>query len=130
MNYDIDYFIKHFEPIKEEKWCIGDIDNGQGQYCTMGHLGAIHGRYKNEKVLALSRLLRSHFPDHPADIIFSASDIWDTIVPYINDIEHEGTPKSRILDYLYQIKDAENAVSLVNEIIKNRETNSQLLLTH
>lgn len=37
MIYDVDFFIKKFEAIPEEKWCRGDRQNDKGQRCAHGH---------------------------------------------------------------------------------------------
>lgn len=38
MNYDIDYFIRKFEAIPEERWCTGQLHKGN-QSCALGHCG-------------------------------------------------------------------------------------------
>lgn len=89
MNYDIDYFIRKFEAIPEEKWCTNQFHNGN-QSCALGHCGLNNG----------------------GDWTDEASVLWYTILPdgvtKINDGDHseyaQDTPKQRILAALQDAK--------------------------
>lgn len=59
-------FIKKFEAIPEERWCLDTVDNGRGAHCAIGHL---NGRFFNgnkwdsEEANQLSNLI-----EHPVGI--------------------------------------------------------------
>ena len=91
-QYTVDYFIKKFEAIPEDKWttrtyCLYD------KRCAMGHCGV--STYKNDgkEADALRRIVVIHF---------------GTTVSLINDGDipayQQPTPKQRILAALYDIK--------------------------
>lgn len=39
MKYDVDYFIKKFSAIPDDKWCTNVTTNDIGQHCAYGHCG-------------------------------------------------------------------------------------------
>lgn len=93
-KYDIEYFITKYESTAEEEWCSGQLRNGAGQMCALGHcgvttqdLGIYMGQYVfTEEGLAL------------VEIFGSADEVWKC-----ND--GMGSPRQHILDALYRFKE-------------------------
>lgn len=90
-NYDVDYFIKKFEAIPEERWCTGYYHKeDRTKFCALGHCGRFVSDADSIESLALRRVF------HPA------------VVSIINDNGNirysQATPKQRILAALYDIK--------------------------
>lgn len=87
MKYDVDYFIKKFEAIPDEKWCINEIDNGRGQRCALGHTWGLFGETKETEALC---------------------NVMNWRVSFINNGEShdykQSTPRARILAALNDIK--------------------------
>lgn len=94
-KYDVDYFIKKFEAIPDDKWTIKTYKDGK-KCCALGHCGVKGFKY-TEEAEKLSKLFTEN----------------GLIVIYVNDnvyyeYSHLGdTPKERILVALYNIKGAE-----------------------
>lgn len=38
-KYTVDYFIGKFKKIPTNKWCAGEINDGKGRKCALGHCG-------------------------------------------------------------------------------------------
>lgn len=89
-----DFFIQKFEAIPEEKWCVGDYFNEQGQYCALGFTMKKSGGSANES-FCLSEL----FGVHGALSVTHVNDGKDVRYP-------QATPKQRILAALGDIKNA------------------------
>jgi hypothetical protein len=91
-KYNVDYFIEKFEAIPAKHWTTYQYDNGKGQYCALGHCGAISGRTTNE-----SRAL---------------VEIMNRGVVNINDNPSKlgRTPRTRILAVLRRIKAGKSVV--------------------
>lgn len=95
MKYTVDYFINKFKKIPENKWCTITYDNGNGQYCALGHCGA------------------NYNSDFDCDFSEEASELQNLFfnelkldVATVNDSTKmkEKTPKKRILAMLKKIK--------------------------
>lgn len=84
MKYTVDYFIKKFEAIPEELWCVNAFHAGN-KSCALGHCMDV----SNNAAACLSKILNYN-------------------VGQINDGEANGyqqpTPKQRILAALHDIK--------------------------
>lgn len=95
MNYDVNYFIKKFEAIPEDEWCVGHFINpdNQKQRCVIGHCGGSEKCTTIEE-MSLSKLLGRG----------ETFDINDDNNPNY----HQPTPKQRILAALYDIKNKTN----------------------
>lgn len=39
MKYTIDYFIKKFKAIPNDRWCQGSYTHPDGSHCALGHCG-------------------------------------------------------------------------------------------
>lgn len=98
-TYNVDYFIKKFQAIDDDKWLIGSIGK-DGKHCAAGHCGlrAINGYIETIESMALLSLF-THITDH--NLYRPVLDINDGINPYYN---HHSSPKQRILAALYDIK--------------------------
>ena len=88
--YDVDYFIRKFEGIPEEFWCVGDYSD-HGKHCAYGHCGMHHG--KNEENSALEKV----FQCKEGLNIVNINDGGDCQYKQLH-------PKQRILAALYDIK--------------------------
>ncbi len=87
-NYDVDYFIKKFEAIPDERWTVGQY-HLKGACCALGHCGALDGS-PSEEADALDSLL------HGCTV---------TINDNIDGKLMERTPAARILAALRRVKE-------------------------
>lgn len=87
--YTVDYFIRKFEAIPEERWCVYVTDDGNGRHCAYGH--CLH----NDAVTPESMALIELFPlnENAAVINNGHSPRYP-----------QPTPKQRILAALHDIK--------------------------
>lgn len=96
-QYDVDYFIRKFEAIPDERWCEYDVDVEGAQHCVLGHCGVRcrdDGHYTETRISkALERLCQSQLGEAPDYI----NDGCDPRYP-------QPTPKQRILAALADIK--------------------------
>lgn len=94
MKYDVDYFIKKFEAIPEDKWCIIDFLKENGQMCALGHCGV---REVNNDVI---------LPEEATNLIslFGGDIIHVTSVNDCYGFNNFKTPKHAILAKLNDIK--------------------------
>jgi hypothetical protein len=58
-EYDVDFFIRKFEAIPDEKWCVGNYVRPDGRRCAYGHCGASSGHEiaDNKECRALGQIL-------------------------------------------------------------------------
>lgn len=95
MKYTIDYFIKKFEAIPEEKWTVGQYSDNENNHCALGHCGArgfdIVTTTETEESIALRKLFERYGQ--------RVADVNDNYTLF------RSTPKSRILDALYEFRD-------------------------
>lgn len=105
-TYDVDYFIKNFEAIPEDKWFIGNFNSpDNSKSCALGHCGI-----RGEKVNSLLSLFTAN--NLNVAIVNDGS-----ISPFVffdkeglckaknsKKYFHLPTPKQRILAALYDIK--------------------------
>jgi hypothetical protein len=95
--YDVDYFIKKFEAIPEEKWCEGEFKDRFGACCVFGHCGLRDYLFIKDVQEAVE--LNSMFDSSP----YSALGVTG-----INDGNHpdyqQPTAKQRILAALNDLK--------------------------
>ena len=134
------YFINKFEAIPEEKWCVGDFLNEEGQSCANGHCGMRNGwEYLNEETQALQKVFSvlevrmlcggEVVEDESMDDL---GDFWYSrkaarinnghIVGYQQD-----TPKQRILAALRDIQaleGTEGAIKLTKQILEDGNRNN------
>lgn len=99
MNYTLDYFIKKFTKIPENKWITGMCERGD-KHCVLGHCGAKSLTKLPEEALALIELI----PCCPEDKRNSYCGDYQGVV-IINDglgdpDKKNTTPKQRILKKL------------------------------
>lgn len=92
MNYDVDYFIKKFEAIPEDNWCVGDYKKyAKEQYCAYGHCGMHKG--ENKETTALGKIFEFGCQMNIIEINDGGDNRYK---------QHH--PKQRILAALYDIK--------------------------
>lgn len=95
MEYTVDYFIKKFEAIPDNRWCVGELMNKAGQCCAYGHCGMREYDTEAPEADALMKVERK-LPSEP------------TCFASINNGEHpayqQETPRLRILAALRDIK--------------------------
>lgn len=105
-EYNVDYFIKKFEAIPEEKWTILVLIDNAGRSCALGHCGVLptnSGPYYNTEGYSLRDLLEKH-------------DVYVMAVNDGNDKNYQQpTPKQRILAALYDIKAMQEKQNPVTE---------------
>jgi len=89
--YDVNYFIKKFEAIPEDKWTTGRFALG-GQCCALGHCGE-RLRAETEESRALDRVVGEH-----GFVVITINDGSDLRF-------NQPTPKKRILAVLQYVKD-------------------------
>jgi hypothetical protein len=94
MEYTIDYFIKKFEAIPEEKWTVKQYTDSENAHCALGHCGARGYDIVTTIETEESKELRYLFLRNGMN------------VAHVNDNEtfFRSTPKSRILKALYDFK--------------------------
>ncbi len=130
-NYDVNYFIKKFEAIPEDKWCTGACNkiiktvkrkkvllifnkeeiNTIDTYCAIGHCGARNGKSitSNKEVYALL-----HLKNHLSIGCFPVTEINDRYYPQYK----QATPKQRVLAALYDVKKYQESLIQPKETIK------------
>jgi len=96
MNYDVDYFIRKFEAIPEDKWCDDGSFRKDGKACAYGHCKG-DGAASPEGS-ALGNIWDAFSPHYD----------YDGGIAYINDGKNDKyqqpTPKQRVLAALYDVK--------------------------
>lgn len=96
-KYTLNYFIKYFKSIPEDKWCIGEFINDQGQKCAYGHLG-----------LGVTQFYHNPTPRAKAlmDICFEAGRSSIAVATANNAYASElgDTPKKRVIAFLQSLK--------------------------
>lgn len=99
MEYNVDYFIKKFEAIPEEKWCV-EKPQDNGRSCAIGHCGVNDYVYSEcvEARVLLALFHHGHFRGF--EPVWTINDGHDYRY-------NQATPKQRILAALYDIKKAE-----------------------
>lgn len=50
-EYTPQYYIDKFVKTRSTDWCKGEFDNGNGQYCALGHCGYRIGQIKGRTTL-------------------------------------------------------------------------------
>ena len=113
--FTVEYFIKKFEAIPEEKWCMGRITDDQGRHCAMGH--CLEKGTVSEELLALGRIFNSI-----VDSSNHNAEIWEVNDGFYLYKELGDTPKQRILNALYEVKnqeDSKEAVKFVQSILNS-----------
>jgi len=110
-NYTVDYFIKKFEAIPEDKWCEGAWSNSKGANCANGHCGIeANGLLKTNQSINLKKVFSPIVIHGETGILLTDSSNYDFSFKalYINDNStkeyQQPTPKQRILAALYDIK--------------------------
>lgn len=104
-QYNVDYFIKKFEEIPEEKWIAGSFSGMNGTHCALGHCyNNGEGYTQSPEGSALIRIL-----NYPAQINDGLRSEYQ-----------QNNPKNRILAALYD-KKAELAVKEAQEIINTEQ---------
>jgi lambda repressor-like predicted transcriptional regulator len=109
-TYDVDYFIKKFSTIPDDKWCVGAFNNDAGCCCALGHCGHRAGLRTTEGI-ALGALFNG-----AALNIVAVNDRHSLL--YTQD-----TPKARILAALHDIKknlsEIKKEIHLTNKVMKD-----------
>jgi hypothetical protein len=90
MNMTSTDFIKFFEPIPEEKWCVGEFINTDGKCCALGLCGG-RWREQTDESISLFNLFLAHglYIERVNDGLYSKYN--------------QPTPKQRILAALRDI---------------------------
>lgn len=109
MEYTVDYFIRKFSKIPEEKWTTGDWCIGD-KFCSNGFCG-MHGANYNfgtPEAVAFNKLIKHLKITIDKNSIGKCEKYFWSVSVYINDGDTEEyqqpTPKQRILAALYDIK--------------------------
>lgn len=124
--YNVDYFIKKFEAIPEERWCTTFFNLGD-RSCANGHCGVMgttmsqnstdESRALQSVLSALFLTLKTAYEKYiiTTPVLHSeeAARINDGIVAEYQ----QKTPKQRILAALYDIKKSQDANTFVGEFI-------------
>jgi len=144
--YTVDYFIEKFEAIPGENWTIDDtgvkadnplLQQDLAKRCALGHCGG----YEAKESIALVRIFYDHFCQ--LEVLTYDADPEDISLVYtINDLRvgsleqsytrgfkkspfvtppREDTPKERILSILYDIRNGNNAMKQVSEILEEEQ---------
>ena len=93
MTYDVDYFINKFKSIPEDKWCVDEFVNKQGQCCVYGHCGLTDVEYDSPEA------------DDLGDLFYSIGYLNPALVNNGVDPRYtQNTPKQRIMAALKDIK--------------------------
>lgn len=96
-KHDINYFLMKFADIPEDRWCVGEFQNRDGNCCALGHLGVRGEQGFNIKDLPEAVDLFALAPDiikvNDGD---ARNDTGDRIYGKI--------PKERVINYLKAIK--------------------------
>lgn len=101
VRYTVDYFIKFFSAIPEEKWCKGELVLESGARCALGHLcGRDAYRSHSRRKLALAKLF-------DPSVTVACSIRTDAAIYSVNDAGFN--PKQSILNRLNEIKFAKSA---------------------
>lgn len=95
INYNIDYFIKKFEAIPEQNWCIKAVRKDH-QCCVMGHC-LQKGEFTSEELLSLGK-------------VFGSLSLAMNINNGDSSNYKQSTPKQRILAALYDLKAKETSI--------------------
>ena len=96
MKYTVEYFIRFFRKIPDNKWCVGNYVEGE-KMCALGHCGETNVG-KTKKSTALSNIFIKKLSLTPDQI----NDGEET---EIMDFEKISTPKKRILAALEMCDD-------------------------
>lgn len=111
--FDVDFFIRYFERIPEDQWCVGTMENTLGQHCAAGHCGAIDGRDGlGTMAKALNELMHTHTG-------------WGVTI--INDFKafhhhfNQPTPRARILAALREIQAKQQPRPLAPAVVVQHE---------
>lgn len=104
--YDVNYFIKKFSAIPNEKWTKDKFTDGHGRYCALGHCGYSD---KNPVGNGVEGYHLTQMFDHYAIRVACVNDGDYSHVLLVDNRAwywtHTGkTPKERILNFLYTIK--------------------------
>ena len=90
MKYDIDYFIKKFEAIPEEKWHTKHFRNKEGdKFCALGHCNQRLASKHTEESQALYSI------DERIALINDGKNLFKRIGK---------TPKERVINHLKKLK--------------------------
>jgi hypothetical protein len=89
-------FINFYSRIPEKKWCIGELDNNQGQQCALGHI------IYNDNMAPYETALRRLLSVVGARIVMVNDNIEDKYTKFGD------TPKKRIVGVLNKVYDKIN----------------------
>ncbi len=94
-RHQVKFFIKKFEAIPEEKWCVNELENEDGQRCALGHTMALGGRLNlfqtpTEETIILQNLFKEECGFQIAHINNGMDRRYQ-----------QPTPKQRVLNALY-----------------------------
>jgi len=122
-NYNIDYFLKKFDAIPEDKWIIAYLQDpiDQDKHCALGHCG-VRNNYNitTEESIALMKIFNKNHKRLKRNI--SKGNFSNVYL--VNDGDHYydyiygETPKERVINFLEECK-AYN-LDIDNPIIENK----------
>lgn len=96
-EYTLEYFIKKFEAIPEEKWTTGEFVDRDGCMCAYGHCGRTQSNNGTKESDAL------------AELILKLDEVMPRHLANVNDgmfgteSQYGSTPKQRVVNYLKSI---------------------------
>lgn len=102
MKYTVDYFIKKFEAIPDEKWCVANRYNSLGQKCAHGHC------YRGNPNLRNTNKIEEAFEKLATDNYHIVKAYGFGYINNGSDTRYQQpTPKDRVLAVLNDIKNAQ-----------------------
>ncbi len=107
--YDVDYFLRKFEAIPDEKWLVARM-GCDGAGCALYHCGGIYGPWSEQprEAKALMRLFGASEGDNDAEkFVYQINDNGRPVGE--NKVYTQPTPKARILAALADIKAKQKA---------------------
>lgn len=99
-SYSVEFFIRKFQAIPEEKWCVFTRQDTNGRRCALGHISV---NFDSPELNALHALMP--FRHLTSDFSFMAPA--EGVAPTNNGTNpryQQPTPKERILAALYDVK--------------------------
>lgn len=107
--YDVDYFLRKFEAIPDEKWATGSMGH-DGKGCALFHCDGVYGQWDQHstETKALMRLFGATEGDNDAEkFVYQINDNGRPVGE--NKVYQQPTPKARILAALADIKAKQKA---------------------
>lgn len=135
-EYTVDYFIAKFKNTRDDKWCVGTLNDGRGNTCALGWCG-FSEKGLSEEGMSLVGVME---PLLVGGIKYRAT-YYDNAPAMVSNGDHpnyqQPTPKKRILTALHDIKKMqepevpiqyENAIPEILKSIQNPTIETDVLI--